>query len=159
MGVLHVEPLIENDLLTFVCHVERKRPLQVPVVYEVNISSIACKYDLNDYIIYISVLSVFSLSFLLPLLVSISFRCALDSSLFQVLRWSGWCLMLKWKARENMSPRSGKRGWWWEKGRAFSPFHFCVRTSQISRTRLPRSLEQAKSTALMLLYLQRIVKI
>lgn len=63
-GVLHVEPLIENDLLTFVCHVERKRPLQAPVVYEVNISSIACKYDLNDYIIYISVLSVFSLSFL-----------------------------------------------------------------------------------------------
>lgn len=75
MGVLHVEPLIENDLLTFVCHVERKRPLQVPVVYEVNISSIACKYDLNDYIIYtVSVLSVFSLSFLLTLLVSISFR-------------------------------------------------------------------------------------
>lgn len=70
MGVLHVEPLIENDLLTFVCHVERKRPLQVPVVYEV-----ACKYDLNDYIIYtVSVLSVFSLSFLLTLLVSISFR-------------------------------------------------------------------------------------
>ena len=70
MGVLHVEPLIENDLLTFVCHVERKRPLQLPVIYEV-----ACKYDLNDYIIYtVSVLSVFSLSFLLTLLVSISFR-------------------------------------------------------------------------------------
>ena len=84
MGVLHVEPLIENDLLTFVCHVERKRPLQVPVVYEVNISSIACKYDLNDYIIYtVSVLSVFSLSFLLTLLVSISFRV-------KVLRTRQW---------------------------------------------------------------------
>ena len=52
--------------------------------------------------------------------------CALDSSLIQVLRWSGWCLMLKWKARENMSSRSGKRGWWREKGRAFSTFHLFV---------------------------------
>ena len=84
MGVLHVEPLIENDLLTFLCYVERKRPLQAPVVYEVNISSIACKYDLNDYIIYtVSVLSVFSLSFLLTLLVSISFRV-------KVLRTRHW---------------------------------------------------------------------
>ena len=65
-GVLHVEQLIlENDLLTFVCHVERNGPLQDPIVHEENVSSITCKYDLNDYLIYVSVLSVFSLSFLL----------------------------------------------------------------------------------------------
>lgn len=66
MGVLHVEQLIQNDLLTFVCRVKKRNgTLQYPVVYEVNISSITCKYDLNDYLIYISVWSGLRLSFLL----------------------------------------------------------------------------------------------
>lgn len=74
MGILHVEQLIENDLLTFVCSA-RKRYGNYPVVYEVNISSITCKYDLNDYLIYISVLSGLSLSFLLTPTYVYQFTC------------------------------------------------------------------------------------
>ena len=73
-GVLHVEQLIQNDLLTFVCQVKTKRPFQYPHVYEVNISSITCKYYFKDYLIYVSVLAVsfqpeFSFNFYFCLLV------------------------------------------------------------------------------------------
>ena len=44
-GVLHVEQLMKNDLLTFMCYVERKGNIRDPVFYGVNISSITCKYD------------------------------------------------------------------------------------------------------------------